>query len=428
MVAAKSTKGYTIGFVQQASLTDQPTTGFDEMRLQEAPAFPTSEEMAEAQTNLGHENAYNWADEPITFKQVRENELTLPVVVRRAATTGVPPLAELAESGGCAVYSYADDTVATSTTNAFTLTTGLGADKSGAGILVPQSGGEYYPSLMSDYDDLTNTVNLAMDLPSAALLAGDVKRMYSITPQTGQVDASKLLSFLVSTRGAHTSDEDLAWYLRGCALGSFGEMTIEPNGTMMVSPTLHVADVDLSAVALAAESFRDTTYYQKNNGLFRFEFGNAAAAGAVASGYLELLTATVTLNHVSKPIPGEGSSDVLSSIQGYMADVEEQPLVVLELLMDKTYWDEFSTTGNINKHIGFVWPTDNLAVPASGLWLPNCYQKEPPVAEPFGEFFMKCTVTYAATAPKFSQTNGDDFSNNSTSMAPWVLAISGESA
>jgi hypothetical protein len=422
MTTAASTKGRTVGIAVQTSLTNQPTT-FDEIRTHEAITFPTEESLSEVQPNLGHENALNWDDKPITFEGVRENGMTIPVAFRRGVTTGKPPIAKFAESGGCAVNTIADTTISTYVDEgSFSLTLPPASTTYGAAILVELNDGSYYPSLTKVIADDGSTTP-GMDLPSASATSKNVKLMHTITPQTGAVDASKLLAVKVNTRGTHTTSEDLAWIMYGCSLGSFGDLVIEPQGQFVMSPTFHVADVEQSADPISAESFIDTTYLQRNQGGFTFEFADASSAGGITHTNACLLKATITPGHTSMPIPGDGCDESLNSTQGYIASTPEQPKVVLELLMDKAYWDTFSTTGNTSKHIGFVWPTTNLAIPAYGFWMPNCHQIASPVGDVISEEYMKVTVTYGATGAGY----GGGTSNNSSGNSPWFMAIHGES-
>lgn len=420
MTTARSTKGRTVGIAVQSSLTNQPSS-FGEIRTHEAITFPTEVSLAEVQPNMGHNNAFDWTDEPIVFEGVRENGMTIPVAFRRGATTTQPPIATLAESGGCGVYASADDTIATYTDEGDWTNTGSSDDDEGYfAHLVELDSGLYWPTLMASVDSSNSIPSMA--LPSASSATNTLTRMHTIFAQSTQVDNSKLLAAKVNTRGAHTSTEDLAWLMYGCSLGTFGDISIEPQGQLTMSPTFHVADVEQTSDAIAPETFIDTTFLQRNQGEFRFEFGTADENGDIASGFLELLTATITLGHTTTPIPGDGSASCLNSIQGYMASTPEQPKVVLELLMDKTYWETFTTTGNLNKYLGFVWPTTNLNVPAYGIWLPNCYQIASPVADVASENYLKVTVTYGANAALSGVGSGE------TGASPWYMAIHGQAS
>jgi hypothetical protein len=423
MTTAASTKGRTVGIAVQTSLTNQPTT-FDEIRTHEAVTIPTEESLSEAQPNLGHENALDWSDKPITFEGVRENGMTIPVAFRRGVTTGKPPIAKFAESGGCATYQSGNDSISAYTdTENWTYLTGAGGDEFALAHAVELDSGIYYPILEISMDETPSVVVPVMGLPSASSISNVAQSMYLITPQTGPVDNSKLLAAKVNTRGSHTTTADLAWAMYGCALGTFGDIVIEPQGQLTMAPTFHVADVDQLSDSLAAETFIDTTYLQRNQGNFRFEFEDYSAAGQIPHACLSLLKATVTLGHTTMPIPGDGCTDSLNSIQGYIASTPEQPKVVLELLMDKTYWDTFKTVGNTDKHIGFVWGTDNLNVPAYAIWMPRCHQIASPVADIISEEYMKVTVTYGASKPDWTGlTDG----NNVRQSSPWFMAIHSE--
>lgn len=426
MTTAYSTQGRVVRYGVQSDLVTKSTYTAS-VKPEEAGTFPTDEFLAEPQSNLGHENAFDRSDEPILYKGVRENAITIPIAVRTSnAAAVVPTLATFAESGGCNVDVSDNDTIATYTsTTDFTLTTGLGANKNGQAILVELDDGTYWPTLLADYVHSTTTCTPGMALPSASSVSNATYRMYTITPQTGQVTASKLLSLAVETRGLYTSAPDLGWNYTGCALGAWGEITIEPGGQVMLSPTFHCADVDVLADALATEAATDTTYKQRNYGNFRFELGAANASGAISSTHMELLKATINLGSITTAIPGEGSTDVLNSIQGYMATMPEAPTITLELLMDKAYWEAFDNSpAQTNQYLSFLWPTTDLNVPASGLWFPNCYQSASPVAEIHGSDYIKCTLVYTATAP----TYGSATANNATGMAPWYMAVHSTSA
>jgi hypothetical protein len=426
MTTAYSTKGKTIGIAVQADLVT-PNTSTVTVRTEDNVTIPTEEFLSEPQKNMGRANAYDVADQPIIYEAVRENAISLPVAVRRSPDTTTPTIPTLAESGGCNVDVNDDDTITAYTdTTDWDLTTGLGADKNGQAILVELDNGLYWPTLLADYTHSTTTCTPGMALPSASSATNATKRMYTITPNTGQVDNSKLLTFIAQTRGKYTTAPDLTWQLAGCALGTFGEIKIEPGGEVIITPTFHVADVDKKADTLTAESFtKDTTYRQRNYGNFRFEFADANTSGAIASAHMELLSATFLPNHITAAIPGEGSVDVLNSIQGYMAKMDEHPTVTLELLMDKVYWETFDDSpGQTNKYISFIWPTTSLTTPASGIWIPNAYLSAPPVAEPHASDYIKCTLVYTASSSEYGSTR----TNNSTGMAPWYMAIHGQSS
>ena len=425
MTTAYSSKGRTVGIDVQTSLTEEPTGAFGEIRLEEPVTIPTDEKMVVAQPNVGHANAMDWGDQPVTYEGVRTDAVTLPITFRQGNATGVQsPLATMAESGGCAVVNTIDDVVDVYTDlSNFSITTGYGADDAGFCTTVVLDDGTFYPALVNNYTESTKAVTLQMDLPSAASGTNATQSTDTILPQTGQVDNAKLLSLLVSTRGAHTGTEDLAWYLRACALSSFGEISIEPGaaeaGIIKVSPTYHAAKVEQSAVALAAESFIDSDKVQHISNNLVFEFGDYADGGELTHANLELLKATITLNHTTIPIPGEGSTSTLNGIQGYMAQTAEQPTVVLEVLMDKAYWADFKLATQTEKHIGFVMPSTLAASPAWGIWLPRCYQSASPVADLHGSEYIKATLTYSATSPDFDS----ETANNSGGTSPWFMAL-----
>ena len=424
MTSAKSTTGYTLGIAQQSSLADEPTTGFDEIRLEADPTLPTDEKMVVAQANLGHENAHNWSDQPVTYEGVRTDAITLPLAFRTGdAVDQHSPISVLAESGGCDVEVLADDPGLTVTDAAnFTGASVHGADKNGAMVTVELPDGRYYPTLVNDYVDSTGVYKLQMALPATPAASADIQATETITPKTDEVSAAKLISMLFSSRGDHTGSEDLAYYYRGCALSSFGEIVIEPaggdTGIIKMSPTFHCAKVEQSNVALAAESFIDNPKLTHTSNNLVVEFGDYLAAGEIVHSNLTVLRATINLNYTSVPVHGTGSTSTVNDVSCYIGQMLEQATVSLEVMMDKAYWADFDDS-QVEKHIAFVMPTTSLTAPAWNICLPRCYQSAPPVADHFGSEYIKATLTYAATSPDL----GTDLSNNQTGTAPWFIGL-----
>ncbi|MCP4540156.1 MAG: hypothetical protein GY832_23710 [Chloroflexi bacterium] len=427
-----STQGQTLRMGQQDDLvtvSDFAGTHDGDIRTEEVVAMPTDVVNVALQANVANATFADKSDDPIVYESVRENAITIPLVARRGSgSTQQPPLITMLESGGCAINSTVDQdrTTTTSTaTNGFTTDDDLGvtSDLYNEAIMVKLDNEQYWPCLMNKSATATNTVTLWMDLPSAQTSGNLVYSMWTATPRARRVPVTALLTFLQNTRGAETSGaEYLAWVAKGCALGSIGTLTIEPeaNGQTIWSPTFHAADLYKLDSALNVESFADTEKYLRNGGNFRFEFGTYAAGGDISSSFKELIKADIDFGLTTVPIPGTGTATSLNGTQDYMA-VYQQATVTLQVIMSYADFDDVSASTFANKYMGFVWPTTAPGDPGGvGIWFPNCHQIAAPTWDGTGNYGV-ATLTYGADSAK---NTGGTVSNSDTSQAPWAIGIS----
>lgn len=426
--------GHVVAWEQETSLGSSTPTASTALRHEEGLAFPTETRQVAAQSNLGHAVAFDKPDQPIIYEAVRESALKLPVMIRRAsADDATPPIVELFQAGGCAVSSLSDKTTATYT-DASNLTLAAdvidgaaGSDTGGHAVLLEEDGaGIYVPALVGAYTAATKDVALAVALPAQPSDGSDVQQMYTITPRVRQVPSDKTLGFRVYTRGKSSSAPDLAFDLKGCALASLDGITLEPGQDVPLTFNFHVADVAKATAALTAETLKDGASYQRIGGSFECILRESAAPPVnLALTRVEMVKADINLGISTVPIPGEGSSNCINSIQGYQA-VYEQATVDLQLLMDVQYWTEIEKADQADRKVwflGFVQPTSDLDIPAWGLWFPRMHIIDVVSADLQGADYMLCTLKMGATSAEFGASERD---NDDPEMAPWYFAVSNE--
>jgi hypothetical protein len=416
-----------------------------DIRLEEAPTIPTDTVQLERQANMGQSNASSFSDPPIPFETIREGALTVPIAIRRGATTGVPPLMTMLESAGWLVTNSAVDTTIAAggyqSATDFDLDASLfgAADAYNVAVLVELDNGVYHPTLLYMYDDAPDKTCLAMmGLPSGGGSDGNaVIVMRSATVFPRQVPTTKTLQFDVSTRGTYDGDDnDLNVLCTGCAMSDLGEITINNEGIVKINPVFHVADVTHQEVDLTTDDFAEgngtdaatsfPTVHQTSSS-FRFQFGDYVAAGEISASCLQMLSATIRPNITTVFIEGHGCGSTLNGVQGYM-QVVAQPEVELQLLMDEDYFSGASNgveslDANVDKTIIFSWGTTDLDRTAALIALPRCEQVIAPTFAPFGETKQVMTATYGAKAPALT---GASVANGSTGMSPIVIAIHGQ--
>jgi len=431
-----STQGETLKFGQQDDLVTVSDFAGDndgDIRVKDAVTFPTDSVQVAQQSNRGNAVFSDKSDKPITYEMVRENAITVPLVARKALTeaSDQPPLITMLESGGCNIsmpYNHASTTSSTAT-NSFTITDDMaaGADRYNQAAMIELDTGVYYPTLINKLTDgAGGTALLWMDLPSAQTSGNNVIPMWTATPRATSVDASKLLTFYHNTRGTGAGgSETLTFGAKGCALGSIGGISIEPegNGDLVWSPTFHAADVMLVNEALGAESFVGVEKYLRSGGNFRFEFGDYTASGDIASSYKELIKADIDFGLTTVPATAGGSTSILNGIQGYVS-VYQTATVTLQVIMKYADFTDVIDGTFTSQYMGFVWPTSSKPSDPGGLgiWFPNCYQTLNPTWDGSGNYGV-ATLTYSATA---AACTGGGTANNSPAMAPWAIAINGK--
>ena len=421
-MTVKHKLGKTIRYAKNATaLNDADLATAVDFRWNDGVEFPTNSILVEEQPNLGHENSFEFPDKPITYESIREEGLTVPMFFRRALDDASEdaPLITFLESAGCATQSYGAATIATYTDAQNII---LDANKGALGhaFMVELDNGVHHPVLVAAYDAVTYACRLAMGLPSASQAGKEVSIMKSALPRAIAVPVGDTLGFKVSTRGNHTTADDLAFELRGVALSGIDSITFAPRQSVVFNCKFHVADVAQAASVLDEAAFADGQRYMKLNNMFEFGFGAAlgldAAPGGVVNATKSLINAEVNLGLKVVPVIGEGSSTDLNGIQGYLAYCE-QPTVTLRMILDRARFADIEGS-NTNKHMHFVQGVTNLGDPAFGLWLPNCYLVDAQ-AEVFNDDYLTATLTYKATSPRY----GTATANGSAGMSPWVLAV-----
>jgi hypothetical protein len=411
-----------------------------DIRLAGPPTVPTATRELEAQANLGHEGATQFLDDkPLAYETGRESSLTLPIKIRRGATTGIPPLMYFLQSGGWTITDSAVDTVTAGApaVDDFDATASIlgAADTYGAAVLVESVANTYWePALLAKYDDAPDKSCVpAMDLPAIAAVGGDIIRMRTATVNPSEVGAAETLTFVLDTRGDYTAAPDLAYTYSGCALADLGPIEINKEGSVTLNPVFHVADISVGAGALDAASFLSgdgtssaTSHVQRQESSnFKVQYGTFAAAGGITNGTLQMESATITPNITTIPVIGIGGTNV-NGWQSYMQKVA-MPTIDLTVIADHDFIDSAtkgyeSVDANEFTYLAFVWGTTDLDVPSYGFFFPACRQIAPPELDPFNEKYQLMTLHFGASAPKFT---GGATTNTSTAMSPMYIAIHG---
>jgi len=404
------------------------------MRLDPDAKFPLLTREVELQPNLGHLNPFNAADQPLLFQKYKENALSLSTHIRRAtAKDTAPPIVGDFESAGCAVDQLSDKTtVATYVDlNTWTLTADVvdsaaGVNTGGHILLVQLDSGIYYPVLLSSYVAASKTCQAAVDLPSVTSAGKIIQQVYNVRPRNRQVPTTKTLNWRLTTPGKHTTAPDLAWVFGGGAVGKIEPFKIAPAEPCKFQFSYHVADIEIAAHTMAAETFvENLTHQYANNhaGNFEFLFADANSAGGIAHTTAALISAEIDLSLTTVPMLGDGSSTCINGCAGYMS-VCKQAAVTIEVLFDIARWTDFQASpAQTQKFLGFVQPTTNLDIPAWALYLPNCYLLKEPEVEPLKGDYLKAKLVYGAMSPGFSVT---EINEDDPETSPWILGFSGE--
>ncbi len=446
MATARSTQGYTVRLDDETALGTAGGNVDKEVRLAAAPTIPTATRQLQEQPNIGAENANDASDKPIPFEPGQMDALTLPIHIRRGATTNTPPLYYFGLSGGFAGDIGADTDVDDGTPAADEFITtgnvfGDTADHYGKAVLVQLANDTtYYPCLLADYDHGSLTAKPMMDCPT---IPGDnnlIKRMFNLWTDPSAIAAADTLQFVANTRGDYsdgTGAEYLSYTLAGCSMSNgFGDITINKEGAVVLSPNFHVADTAITDELLDAATFLEgntsgatTSSFQTNEGSnFRCEFAAYAAGGGITAATVNMLSATIRTGVSTIPVDGIGGTNK-NGWQSYMARVVP-PECDLQILLDSNYMNDSSAgyeaiTGNQDMYLGLVWTTESLDVPASGIWMPRCYQYAPPDVEMFGENYQIMTLHLRGTAPAYT---GSPTTNGSSGMSPIVIAVHGQAS
>jgi hypothetical protein len=430
MTTAVSVQGNTVRIDTESALATADNGLDKDIRLADNPTLPMSSRMLADQPNIGHENPSDGSDKPIPYEAGIESGLTLPIHIRRGATTSMPPLMYFLQSGGWTITDSVADTVTAPgvAVDDFDVDASImgAADKYGAAVLVETATGVYEPTLLASYDDAPDkTCKPTMDLPAIAAAGGDVIRMRTATVNPAPVGADETLNVTGDSRGDTT-------ICSGCALADLGEIAIGRDGAVVLSPTFHVADVSLAASALDAATFLEgdgtsaavSHIQRQETSNFKVQIGAFLPGGGITNATIEIESATIRPNITTVPIPGIGSSSCVNGWQGYQ-QVVAFPEVDITLLKDLDYLTDASkgiesVDANQNTYIAFIWGTTDLDVPAYGIWLPCCYQYAPPDIERFGGHSQLTTLHFRAQSPKFT---GSTTTPGSAGMSPIYIAI-----
>ncbi len=433
LTTAVSNQGGTVRIDSESAL-GTADNGIDlDIRLAGEPTWPPVTRELTEQPNVGHENAGNVDDKPIVSEKVQPSSMTLPINVRRAKSTNIPPLTYMLQSGGWTTTDSVADTVTTGTADVddFDCTASIfgAADTYGAMVLVETvANTTWEPALIAKYDDAPDKQCVpVMDLPSMAAIGGDVIRMRTSTVNAAPVGVAETLSVVGDNRGEEIT-------CSGCALADLGEININQDGAVVLNPVFHVADAAISTNSLGAESYLDgygtdgtISYLQlQNQTNFKVQMGVFAAAGGITNASIEIESAVIRPNITTEVVPGFGSSSCVNGAQAYM-QIVAAPEVDITFLRDDDFLNDGSKgieaqTANQFTYIGFVWATDDINKPASAIILPKCYQWQPPTYTREGHSQLM-TVHYKASSPAFT---GGATSNGSTAMSPIYIGIHGQ--
>jgi hypothetical protein len=395
------------------------------------PTFPTEIFDAIAQTNSAHGSPLNFEDRPVLYKKFRESGIKLPLRIRSQQVPGTEGvLNRLFASAGCvaaSTESASPSAVETYTTAvAWTLDDDIGAVNGGQLIRLGANDSYWWPSIAALYTAGTGATVPWMAVPAAASDTSVVKAMNCVYPAVVQVTTTNTFQVRVTTRGTHTSGDDLCFTFSGCALAGIDDIEIKPGGDIVLNANIHFCDVSVSAVALVDETaYADTEQFVPpfgGTGTARPRCGFAAydANGAIADTRLELMDAKITLGLVTKPIMGDGAATCLNGCAGYMAAIPEPPTITVRVAFDIAYLNDFTalTASQTYHYLAFEAPAQSGAVgyaPAFALLFPRCYLSAPPAVDYLTESVITATLVYSASAI-------DPGSALAGYGAPWIFA------
>ena len=421
-MALGASQGQTLGYVQESALGTNGG-GFGEIRYQENVEFPTSTRTGVMNPNRGHAHPFNFSDKPIFIEKFQEGALSFSTFIRRDASSTMP-IADFFESAGCVVASTTASTVASyASTVAFDLgDSGAAYGAVGNAVLVQLSDDTYYPVLVSA--KATDTITPGMAIPSITANGKTIAAMTTIYPRSRPVVATKSLAFEFHSRATHTTGEDLAYELQGCALNTIGELVLTPSTPPVMQFSFTVGKIDQKTDAIAEETFVCSEAFAIVNDNFKFETAASSAAGGIARGDGILKEAKIAWGFKGVPVIGEGSG-VFAGIQGYILQADGMPKITITGEFTKDYWTALEGT-NTSQYIGLIQPTTSTTVPAFGFWAPNCHldPETPPVVDFNGDSYVVATATYICTSAGYDS----DTLPEEAGAAPWYFAIGGSAS
>lgn len=424
-----SKQGETFGYSVETALGTDSGSFSDIRYQQDSLTIPQHTRTLLPNPNVGHRHAMDKSDKPIPIQAFLDGSLSFSQFIRRSASANTnPPIASFLESAGWTIVRTTVSSVSSySSVTEFDLgDTGDAYGLPGNFILVriadvtSDLDNMYYPVLIAA--KATDTVNPGMALPAATADNEPIEVMTTMYPVAQVVPSTKTLSFLVNTRGTHTSGEDLAYELAGCSLKSLGEMTIKPNEAPILAYTFHVATVDQLANAIADETFVDSQKYSVITHDCRVELGTSSDSGAISRSDAILMEATINVGFECIPRMAYGNG-TLAGIQGYIMKAMV-PKITITADFSKDYWDEVEGS-NTSKYIGIVQPTSDLATPAFAVVMPKAHidHESTLVLDRSGDT-ITATVTYIGSVADYnSETN-----NAEAGAAPIFFGISGASS
>lgn len=408
----------TWAMVEETALGTSTLANAEQFRFNETVTAPEQIGQLQDNPNMGHENVNDRRDKGLHFYQRMDDAISFTSMLRTNAAGKINPLTTWLKSGGLSVATQASATTLAGTpaVGSLELTADVGAI--GQAALVELDNGLLYPVLAADYS--ASTITPSMDLSSATSATNNVTPMdTTIAPGNVDVPATQTLSFVRNTRmeyAAASGLEDTAWDYTGCALNTWS-MEFTPGGDVQIPLSFHACKAAQRQDALAASTFRDTGKYIKLDDNCEFTIDDASAAGGITSSTLNFKSITFTpgTSTVGEDATGGGSyvdtSRFISSI--------DKTTVVITAKWDRSFYDDFTGT-NTSKYIHLIQPSSSTAVPAFGLWLPNCYLQEDGTQTSKDENFVDVQLTYVVTAAGY----GSDTTNGSRGMGTFYFATS----
>lgn len=368
-------------------------------------------------------------ENPITYEMYSEGELTVPLHIRAGdAFSTKPPIAKILESGGCAVLETTYRALDGFTSEvAFSAAGDLFGSTIMAGAVMELDGPIYRPFLCASYSGSAAynvTPTFGLDGPHFAAAAAtpannDVFKSWVIQPRVGPVSSSKTLAFRMVDRMIHTAD-NWATTKTGCAMSEPGDLVFEFGKPVAFSPKFHVGKTADSNVAIAAETFCDSTKPLMIGGNY-FEValaGSSTSSIASSGNFVSIEKAVVKLGIKTIPLIGDGGTGTLNGLQGYFADYSPAT-ATLTIVAAKSWFDDFMGATFASKYLHIAQCSTAATDPVLGFYMPKCRLQASPVITGEANSYYKMDLTFVSDSPGYNSETG----YGTYGQSPWTIVM-----
>ena len=379
----------------------------------------------------GHQHPLK-IEKPEAITLCVENAFSFDAHIRRAAANGgKPDLMTWLESAGWQVQASTGATTLTGTPTVSELIQSSNVTGVGQFVLVERSSGVFVPVLVSGLS--TATITPHVRLSAAPSTGAAVHPMHTATPTTStgyNVPTDKTLSWRMNTRGKYDDAYgDLALDMKGCALASLSEMTIERVGSpLMVSTTWHGIPVSYSPDDIAADSFVDSSEFALVTDDMEISIQAASPTGNIALDSGSLVSLRINPGVACIPIYGAGAG-VSGGITGYRMVPTTPTIDVVAHFTGLSTWEKDWLVqlmgSNVSRAIQVLQPTRNVDRGAFAIAMPNCHLR--PGSEPridMGQDTIRISAGFEADVAGIDS----DALVTETGSSPIFIGLSGEAA